>query len=240
MSTPGTNFRWSFSQWETYNGCPLKWKFQNILKLPRREAGPAAARGTSMHERVEGYIQGRIQLPHLLVGDPGERFGAKTSAKIHEKYLPVIDAFKNFPGGDKWVEKPVAFDSDWHQTAYKAENAWLRGYLDAARFDGETCTIGEWKSGKPKDTHEDQRSLYVLAGLLVFNAKKCAATTYYLEKPDEQPQRLVGTQESIPRLKDKWNRRVILMQKDKICAPKPSMACSWCDYSKRVGGPCAF
>jgi hypothetical protein len=56
-------FRWSFSQWETYNGCPAKWKFKSVLKVPGGPPGPAAARGTEIHASVEEYCKTGLARP---------------------------------------------------------------------------------------------------------------------------------------------------------------------------------
>jgi hypothetical protein len=102
--------------------------------------------------------------------------------------------------------------------------------------------VGEWKSGKPKDTHVDQRKLYALGSLLKWHwVDEVHVTTYYVEDT-APPERLkvANTASANEKLKTLWRSRTDLMQSDKLCAPKPGIACNWCDYSKKKGGPCVF
>jgi len=236
------SFRWSFSQWETYNSCPAKWKFRYVDKLPSQPPGPAAARGLSMHDRCENYILGNIDLPYLLNGDPTKMFGSKKEAKIKETYVPILDQFRDHENGDRYVEHRLGFDDEWYLCGGISKKAACIGVLDAVRFDGKVLHIGEWKSGSPKDTHSDQRKLYALFGLRKWNINRLEevrVTTYYLEGTAD-PARLVVKPTAEQKLRDLWQGRVEQMQKDTICAPKPNEGCRWCDYAKSKGGPCAF
>jgi hypothetical protein len=236
MSILASSFRWSFSQWETYNQCPAKWKFKSVLKLPGLPPGPAATRGLEIHDSVEHYIL-----------SPGRAADTLHHA-VKPKYIPVLDEFKNHGNGDRHTELKLAFTKDWGLVqGITGELTWCVMVLDAARVgDGwkktEPCVVrvGEWKSGKPKDTHGDQRKLYALGALLKWPfADSVEVTTYYLEDTGP-PQRLTASKSAEDKLKDLWQGRVEQMQGDSFCAPKPSMACNWCDYAKKKGGPCAF
>lgn len=237
------SFRWSFSQWETYNSCPAKWKYKYVSKLPSVPPGPAAARGLSMHDRCENYITGQIDVNTLLYGDPTKRFGNKTEAKIQELYLPVLDRFRDHENGDRHAELRLGFDDEWYACGF-ARTGWCIGVLDAVRFTNDgILEIGEWKSGSPKDTHGDQRKIYALFGLRRWNIdklKEVRVTTYYLEHADVPPQRLVVAPTAEEKLKALWKGRVEQMQADQVLAPRPNEGCRWCDYAKSKGGPCAF
>jgi hypothetical protein len=225
-------FRWSFSQWEAYNQCPAKWNFQSRMKLPRRPPGPAAARGLQMHDTVEQYIKGGE--PSVLHPD------------IDKKYIPILDAYRNHPNGDRYTEKKLAFDAEWYLCAPQSKYAACVAVLDAVRYskprhtDVGVLEVGEWKSGKPKDTHGDQRKLYAMFGMRAWLADEVRVTTYYLEDT-APPQRLVvSSQSGFEKLKALWIDRISTMQRDQICAPRPGFYCRFCDYAKSQGGPCQF
>ena len=221
-----TTLRWSFSQWESYQQCPSKWNFQSRMKLPRKPAGPAAARGLLIHDSVEQYING------------GEEINLHPA--VDRKYIPILDAFRNHPNGDRHTEKKLAFDNSWYLCAPDAPTTACVGVLDAARFLDGVLHVGEWKSGKPKDTHVDQRKLYAMFGMRAWNAERVEVTTYYLEDT-ARPQRLVLASETgYDKLKAMWDDRTSTMRRDQICAPRPGFYCRWCDYSKSAGGPCPF
>ncbi len=229
-------FRWSFSQWETYNECPAKWNYRSVMKLPSSPPGPAAARGLEMHDRAEQYIIG--QRPDLV--PPATRFGGKAAVTIHPKYIPVLDAFKDHENGDRYTERKVGFDDEWYLCgSHKSSSASCIAVLDAVRAIKGVVYVGEWKSGQMKNTHADQRKMYALAALRIYNVDEVQVTTYYFEDT-APPQRLVVSSSAEQKLKDLWNGRVNQMKTDKILAPKPGMGCRWCDYSKSKGGPCQF
>jgi hypothetical protein len=220
------NFRWSFSQWETYNQCPAKWAYGSKYKLPRKPPGPAAARGLDVHDTVEHYIKGA------------------DASTLHEavkpKYIPVLDAFRNHPNGERYTEKKLAFDSDWYLCSPLSKFTACVAVLDAVRCEDGTVHIGEWKSGRPKDTHVDQRKLYAMFGMKAWIAERVEVTTYYLEDT-APPQRLtINSPKGFDILRNMWDERIKSMRRDEICAPKPNWGCKYCDFSKAAGGPCQF
>ena len=240
MSTEAPFFKWSFSQWETYNACPARWKYQSVLKLPRKPPGPAAARGLQIHGTIEDYISQRTEVCHK---------------DVSSKYFPVFDQFRNHPNGDRHCEYKFSLTEDWQVAGpLNAGKAWCVMVLDAVRVGDDhkgphskrttplVAHVGEWKSGRPKDTHGDQRKLYALGSMIRWHdVDEVVVTTYYVEDT-EKPQRLkvANTDSARQKLKDLWKGRVDLMRSDKLCAPKPGQHCNWCDFSKKQGGPCVF
>lgn len=246
---PPKVFRWSFSQWESYQQCPAKWKYQSVLRLPRAPSGPAAARGTHLHDRVEGFIRGENTAADLLAPlDPGAL--GFVPAPIHPKYIPILEEFRDHSNGARYTEFKVAFDHEWYIVPNNLPTASCIMVLDAVRVGGPwegvdrgvdegVVRIGEWKSGKPKDTHSDQRKMYAVAGLKMWMAKTVEVTTYYLEDT-APPARLVVHESAWDKLVGMWGERRNLMMRDEICAPRPGFYCRWCDYSVSKAGPCKF
>lgn len=235
-----TDFRWSFSQWENYNGCPARWKYKSVMKLPSAPPGPAAARGLQIHSTIEDYIAQRVDVAHK---------------DVKPEYYPIFDQFRNHPNGERHCEYRFTLTQDWQLAGpLQAGKGWLVMVLDAVRVGddhaGPHATrstplqihVGEWKSGKPKDTHGDQRKMYALGALLRWHwADEVLVTTHYVEGTEKsQRLKVPNTLTAKDKLKDLWNGRVEQMQSDKLCAPKPGMHCNWCDYSKKKGGPCVF
>ena len=218
--------RWSFSQWETYNSCPAKWKFGSVMKLPRQPPGPAASRGLEVHASVERYVAS---------GDVADLHGC-----IKDKYIPIFDELRNHENGDRHQELKLGFDVDWLVSPPKSPMTSCIMILDGVRFcsDG-TAHVYEWKSGKPKDTHADQRKLYAVGAGIHFKATTVKVTTFYLEDT-EVPQRITVSESGITKLKALWDDRIAQMLRDQFCAPRPSFGCNWCDFSAKKGGPCRF
>lgn len=235
-----TDFRWSFSQWENYNGCPARWKYKSVQKLPGRPPGPAAARGLQIHSTIEDYIAQRTDFAHK---------------DIKPEYYAVFDQFRNHPNGERHCEYRFSLTDDWQMAGpLQSKRAWLVMVLDAVRvgdgFKGPQAErdtpliahVGEWKSGKPKDTHGDQRKLYALGTLMRWHwIDEVQVTTHYVEGTEKSQRLKVANSDSArQKLKDLWNGRVDQMRSDQICAPKPGQHCNWCDYAKKQGGPCVF
>lgn len=231
--------RYSFSQWENYDGCPQRWKFKSIMKLPSSPPGPAAARGLDMHDRCDKFITNQIGENQLMYGSPSMRFGDKKPAVIAEKYVPILQEFRDHPNGAKHAEYKIGFDEEWYLCGGLSSKAKVIMVLDAVRAIEGVCHIGEWKSGKPKPTHGDQRKLYAMAGIKAWMAETTIVTTYYLEDT-APPERLVVRDTAWPKLVMLWDDRFDRMARDKICAPKPGNHCNWCDYARAKGGPCTF
>lgn len=231
------DFRWSFSQWETYNSCPAKWKFKSVLKLPSAPPGPAAARGLQIHGSVEDYIGGKSSEVH---------------SAVKPKFIPIFNQLRNHPNGERHTELRMSLTEDWQLAGgLRSKSAWCVLVIDAVRVGGawngpdkgkgpNIAWVYEWKSGKPKDTHGDQRKLYALASIIKWPwVDEVQATTYYLEDT-APPQKLRCTPSAADKLKALWQGRVDLMRRDTICGPRPGYHCMWCDYAKKRGGPCDF
>lgn len=232
-------FRWSFSQWENYNGCPARWKYKSILKVPGSGPGPHAARGLDMHDRCEKYIKKEIDVDTLIHGDITMRFGDLKPAVVHPKYIPVLDSYRDHDANVMWTEYKLGMDEEWYLCAPRSRLSSCLMVLDVIKAKDGIVDVGEWKSGKPKDSHGDQRMLYALGAIKAWLADEVRVTTYYLEDT-APPNRLVVKSSAEEKLKDLWRGRVETMQGDQICAPRPGYYCRWCDYAASKGGPCQF
>ena len=170
-------FRWSFSQWETYNACPAKWHYRSVQKLPGLPAGPAAARGSLIHDTVEQYIKGA------------------DASVLHEaikpKYVAVFDEFKNCPS-------VKCEDETKRELGTIVPGTTAVTIFDVSRGADCRMWIGEWKSGKPKPTHPDQRSLYALSALALPGIDRVEVTTYYLEDTGKPETTMLDTATAEP------------------------------------------
>lgn len=255
----GRKFRVSFSQWEMYNECPSRWYYKNVQKLPASPPGPAATRGLELHDRVENYINGVYEdviprpmyLEKFLAENPKLKWDSRRGmAEVADKYMEVLDQYRNHPNGNRFTEKRLAFDREFFLCGAQGQHAFLIAVLDAVRCGGHwqgeyagtedgIVRVAEWKSGKPKPTHAEQRKMYAMFALRAWlPTERVEVTTYYLEDPNEKPQRLTVAPSAEDKLKALWKGRFDQMEQDKICAPRPGQHCTWCDYSRLKGGPC--
>lgn len=220
---------YSFSQWERYNQCPANWKYKVRDRLPTSPAGPAAQRGLEIHATIEAYINGAQ--PWTL------------HPAIKPDYVHVFDEFRRWSGGDRWTERKLGMDKEWSWASPEDPEKHVLMVLDVVAFHKPKAgaygklKIGEWKSGKPKDTHKDQRTIYALGGLTWWQADEVEVETHYVEGTADT-ERLIAKRSALPKLIRIWDDRFKQMEDDKICAPRPGRHCDWCDFSRLKGGPC--
>jgi CRISPR/Cas system-associated exonuclease Cas4 (RecB family) len=227
--------RLSFSSWSTYHQCPFKYKAKNILGIREEFSGPAAERGTGIHNMIEEYIR---QNSHKLPWD--EEDGVAKVPKLGHKHPlhPVVNHFRDWPNGDRHAERKFFFDIDWSPYCTK-ENAAFTVVFDVAARKDNIVEIGEWKSGKPYDGHAEQRLMYALAGLAIWMPEKVIVTTYYVDMTSDA-KRLTVTPDDLEDLKEIWNSRRETIMNDNIMAPRPNDKCRYCYLRKSAGGICAL
>lgn len=210
---------WSFSRWKDYEQCPRKAKRKHIDKI-KEPPNKAMERGSAIHKLAEDYLKGlRVQLPPEL-----DRF-KKDFAKL-KKLKPVVEA--------DW-----AFDTAWKGVDWYAKDAWCRIKTDAAVLVKTVAQIIDHKTGKEKDDHKDQMSLYGIAGFLKFpKALIVKAKLWYLDQGVEAEHEFNRAQ--LPALQESWQKKTHNMLIDTRFAPKPGYHCKWCFDSKDNGGTCEF
>jgi len=209
----------SFSQWSNYSECPRRWSHKYIDKLATDPAGPAAERGSIIHDQTEQYIKKQVDTP---------------VAKYHND---VLERFRN--AAVVGTEAKYYFDDKWYPTAPKSATAAYVVVFDAYILHPTEVEIGEWKTGKPKDEHAGQREIYALAGHRQFGLPKVTATTYYLDGT-APPDKLTMHDTAVKNQIIKWQKRREQMMEDTFWPPRPGYYCRWCSFSKTKGGPCQF
>lgn len=211
---------WSYSKYNTYKQCPRKIKYRYIDKLPD-PAGPAAERGTYIHKLAEDYVNKVIpRMPEEL--------------KKFDKQLRYLRRIK------ATTEQEWAFDKDWKQVAWGAEDMWCRGKIDVMYKTKEGVLIViDYKTGKVRPEHSDQLSFYALLAFLVFpEVEEVATMLWYLDHGTETNK--VYRRNLVPGLKDYWEHNTLPMLTDTEFPTNPSYLCNYCAYSRSKGGPCEF
>lgn len=223
----GERFKaWSFSRWQDYTRCPAFARYKHLLKL-RAPAGPAADRGTLIHNDAEAYILGKTKrMPEELTGLRRE-YTALRALGVKGKLV---------------TEQMWGFDREWRPCDPKAwDVCWLRVKADVVYLLKPTVlAVDDHKSGRRKDDeHGQQLSLYGLSALLRYpKVQEVRGRMLYVDKHDKLP--LTFHRRDVEGLKTKWEHNVAFMFADKRFAPRPSNACTWCQFSKAKGGPCKF
>lgn len=140
---------WSYSALQTFESCPRKFQALRITKEVKDEQGPAIIKGNFIHAQFEAYLKakGQFALPEEL-----------------KKFRALLDVVLAMPG-EKYVEYQVALTRTLQPTTFFGKDCWSRGKLDFLVVNGDTATMLDWKTGKPKSDYSQLKifALYVFA-----------------------------------------------------------------------------
>ena len=215
---------WSFSRWQTWENCPLKYKLQFVDKLPVPQS-PAMARGNDVHKALAAYLGGEGDLPPE-VKDP---FQKQLYAEMRAQ--PA-----------KLVEQQWGFDRRWGQTQWFGKAVWLRSILDVAIFyEDDSAHVVDHKTGKVYGDNADQMELFGLTMFERFPLKTkngVKTTLVYVDAGQEQSQDFLAA-DAAP-LRIKWESRAERMLADRQFMARPNEKCRFCPFSRSAGGQCRF
>lgn len=212
--------RYSYSKISTYLKCPRKFKHSYIDQLPRKEAGPAASRGTEIHSAMENFLLGKTtELP--------------APVRFYDDFLTQLKDAGAIP------EIGFAVNRQWEITEPDAEDIFMIGYIDALLPHEDELVIYDWKTGKIYDEHYDQRELYGIVSMILYpKYDRIRVENVYTDL--QQIEHNVFFREELEAARSKWMERVERIEADEVFVPNPQFACRWCDFSSANGGPCPF
>lgn len=211
---------WSFSRWKTYDSCPFLAKCKFVDKRPEPQ-NPAAARGDEIHKNLEKYVKGQIRTIHP---DVGKSFSSEVVTLRKKKASAELE---------------LAYTREWMPVTWFDKSVWCRVKVDAMLSSGNAARIIDYKSGKIREEHQLQLSLYAVAGL-ASNVKCDSVDTeiWYIDADETVTE--TYTRDQLPKLKREWEIRVKPMMSDKRFKPTPGNHCRWCHFRKENGGPCKY
>lgn len=243
---------WSFSRWGDYQQCPFKFKLKVLDRIPE-PPNPAVKRGMVLHKMAELYVKGERITRAKVVDENGkelctaEEFKSyrKEWAKVLKTYKDQFDELREVGAA---AEASWAFTQDWvSETRWNDwANAWVRVKVDCYSYDPDTETVRviDWKTGKRRDSHRDQLSLYAIAAFTMFpQAKKVEAILVYFDDEGE-PVKETFHRKALGTLKRSWAEKTRAMLTDREFKPTPNYLCKWCHYRKsnkaNGGGQCEY
>lgn len=217
---------WSFSRWNDYRKCPAYACFKHVdrRKEPDR---PAFAKGRAYDEAATSFARkeaARKKCPPELAAFEGE-FRALQKQRVVAQ--------------QQW-----AFDADWAETDWFGDGAWCRVVLDCCYVDAKrnVLVVIDYKTGRQYPYHDEQLSLYALAGMLKFpNVVGVEVQLWYLELAVITPEESrIYARSELAGLKRLWESSVRKMMADRRFDPRPNDGCRYCHFRKENGGPCEY
>ena len=216
---------WSYSRYNDYKQCPLKFKLKHLDRLPD-PGGPAMQRGNLIHKLAEDYTVGKIKaLPPELKNFKEE--------------------FKQLRSMKPMVEQAWGFRRDWTHNGrndWFGGDVWLRSKADVfVVYDDDTGDLIDHKTGKKYETNKEQVELFACTAFMrVPTLTHVTTRLWYLDLVEDNEVVAEYTAKDAENIKKDWEKKVQPMFNDKKFAPRPNDKCHWCTFSKAKGGPCKF
>lgn len=243
---------WSFSRWGDYQQCPRKFKLK-VLDRIQEPPNPAMKRGTVLHKMAELYLRGEKITRANLKDERGNLLcTAGEFTRFHKEWKAVLakyrEQFEELREVGAEAEVSWAFTKDWQSETRWNDwaNAWVRIKVDCYDYDPDSWTVRviDWKTGKRRESHLEQLSLYAIAAFIVFpQANKVEAILVYFDDEGD-PVKETFHRKSLGTLKRSWATKTRAMLTDREFKPTPNYLCKWCHYRKsnaaNGGGQCEY
>lgn len=219
---------WSYSALKVFEQCAYRSYIAKVKKI-QEDSGPAAERGTMIHQQAEDYVNGTLgEFPDTL---------KKFKSEFEELRDGYADAKVELEG--EW-----GFDINWQPVGWMEKNTWARIKLDALVHQDETSArVIDYKTGKKFGNeigHSQQALLYALASFLRYPDLQYAQTElWYLDLGETTVKSF--TRDQAMQFMPTWHKRAVAMTTCTDFAPTPSKdSCRWCSYRKGEFPECAW
>jgi RecB family exonuclease len=225
---------------EDYLGCPLKYKFQHLLKIP---TAPQAALtfGNLMHQTVRHYFElRRTTLPRFeeikqFYLDHWQSVGFDDNYQEETYRKAGLEQLRGF------IEKhnPLAIDCQkirWEKSfSLDLDDLILEGRIDQINFVESTepnaVELIDYKTGRPRTEKDAENSLqlsvYALAAQRTLGLNPVRLTFYNLTSNETVS--TVRTSADLATALERI-REVASAIRAGGFDPKPGFGCRWCDY----------
>lgn len=214
---------WSYSRYNAYELCPLRFKLQFIDKAAKITS-PAMERGDRIHKAIASYLTGKAGFPEDA-----------------EKFRTLLTEFANFDAAaDKLVEIQWAYTREWKPTTWFGKDVYVRTILDAAvGYEDLTADVVDHKTGKKYESNDDQMELFAVSFFSQYKPFLHVTTRlWYIDTGQEEIAEF--DRKDYEKLRDKWDAKVRPMLSDTVFAPRPNHRCPTCPFGKSTGGQCKF
>jgi len=211
----------SFSSLSNFEKCPWHLYLSKVEKCPD-VSGPAAQRGTEIHDKAENYI----------VGNSGDKLPKELG-----KFASLFEDLRaRYSEGLIHVEEDWAFTRDWEPTGWRSEDCWLRMKLDALDLESATSAkVYDWKTGRKfgnEVKHGQQALLYVISTFIKWpELEFVEANMIYTDKGETMTTSYSRDQAML--FFDRYNLRFNTATTCVNFKPTPNASsCKWCPHAK--------
>lgn len=206
----------SYSGMSLWKQCPRRWEW-TYIEGNREPPGPAAMRGTLIHQMLEDYYNGKTAYP--------------SGNSVLGPWQSTLEELVHF---SPIAEGELAVDSGFVPTSFSDPLAFLRGAVDLRYSTDEACNILDWKTGKIYESHVDQGALY--AAITPLTDIK-VVRFYYLDQPLHTVEWRYTLEQQLEQ-RDRWAEQANIIRAATEYPAVPGDHCNWCPLSWRKGGEC--
>jgi DNA helicase-2/ATP-dependent DNA helicase PcrA len=226
----------SFSQIDTFNTCPLQYRYRFSQKIP---VAPSAAQsfGDSIHKTLRDFYQKigagqKMILEDLLTLLDANWSSQGYSSKSHEEKMKKNGKaiLTRFYKDADLSQRPIALEQSF--VIRMSPSLTIRGKIDRIDEKNGQLEVIDYKTGKTLDQNKIDKSLqmviYALAvsdkGLYGKKAEEITLTFYFLETGERK-----STQKSASQLEEAKKELLRKAQEINRSSFKPTPG-SWCDF----------
>ena len=216
----------SFSGLMQFEKCPYSLFLDRVSRIPR-VSGPAADRGSQIHDLLEQYVQGEI----------GElKWSIMKQGLFHKE---LIDKFRiDYSNGLVITELKYAITKTLKPVDWDDKDMWHRGAIDLTLFETTKkirATIFDYKTGQMNKSvvHRSQLMLYAL---MLFNMypdlQEIQASPLYLDHK-AKPFYTTFMRKDFDTFWPRWEARFNQVTDATVFPARPNaFNCKWCQHRK--------
>ena len=219
---------WSHSTLKTFETCAYRSYIAKVKRISE-DYGPAAKRGSEIHDQAERYVDGRLtEFPDTL-----------------SKFTTQFERLKNLYDENKAeLEGEWGFTIEWEACHWMAKNVWARIKLDAIIHEDDTSArVIDYKTGRQfgnEISHGQQALTYAIGSFLRYpNLQHVQTELWYLDHGTVAEQSYTRDQALL--FLPKLHERAIVMTTAEKFPPNPSKTnCKWCSYKNGEEPACQW
>ena len=219
---------WSHSALKVFETCAYKTYLAKVKRI-KEDYGPAAARGSDIHQQAEDYVSGKLgELPDTL-------------QKFKKQFEVLREEFIN---GVVELEGDWGFTRQWETCGWMAPDVWARVKLDALMHESETSArVIDYKTGKyfgNEISHSQQALTYAIASFFRYPKLEIVKTELWYLDHGKTTEQIYTRDEAMVFMPNLHQRATVMTTATKF-PPNPSnVNCRWCSFGKGENPYCEW
>lgn len=211
---------WSYSALKVFEECAYRSYIAKVKMIPE-PSGPAAERGSVIHQEAEDYVAGKLEKLPL------------TLSKFTNEFEQLKELFAD---AQVELEGEWGFDIDWKPVGWVTPTTWARIKLDVlVNQDEQSVRVIDYKTGKKygnEIAHSQQGLLYAIGTFLRYPHVQFAQTEFWYLDHGLTTKKSYTREQALQFLPN-WHNRGVIMTTATQFDPNPSKYnCKWCSYKK--------